>query len=315
MAKRKNIVSICSGGIVGIPTRRTGEGGKVSVCGVMGDPVCSSSADVECIMPPPPTGPNVLEPFDFAVVRYRWWGDGGKDLDTRTGFIGLDPKYDGVYVGWARGYELPPTPPYLLHHGRDNTQSDAAEAVLVNFPEIRKQYPGILQTSIALRAFWYEARSSGNIELEFATYAGGVMIQDGTNFINEGGRLVQRISYGVNVVVQTSSDIDGQFLGTLVYDFRTDTARILISPPPDILGSLAGGYWDAAQPTVRNNAIEPGSFTGGWTASTPELITNTIIMDAKVGSWTYSAPTLQAPAIRADLLTGNWTWGSPQIIL
>lgn len=173
--------------------------------------------------------PNPLVSFDYAVIRYIWNGEGGRDLDTRTAFINTSPTIDNQDLGWARAQYIGvnPTNNYYMLFGGDNTGESGQEAILVDFNTVQRDFIGLEKAYIRLRANWYSIRYGGNIILQFAAYKGGIMQKIGTDFVNVGGVEVINGQKLTNVISQVSGDVDGSDCGELIYDFRTKTAILI----------------------------------------------------------------------------------------
>jgi len=179
-------------------------------------------------------GESVLtDTFDFAVVRYIWTPDSGADLDTRTRFENIgDPLVDGDEVGYGQGYYvINDTDKRYLHWGGDNT-SAGREAVLIDFKKISEAYPDNISFNVFLSAFWWNARLSGDIILEFELYKGGSMSKSGYDFINTGGEIVSTIRLEKNVtyerlVLGVPPTRGTDTLGTILYFPSTKTAKLM----------------------------------------------------------------------------------------
>src|SRR5689334_4218183 len=71
-----------------------------------GDAVWTGSEWREIVCTP------TLNPFDFAVIRYKWESEAGKDLDTLTGSPDIE-GYENSEVGYyTRIVNIPDTAPY-----------------------------------------------------------------------------------------------------------------------------------------------------------------------------------------------------------
>jgi len=182
-----------------------------------------------------------LDPFDYAVLRYRFL-NGGTDLDTRTYLIGYSLAYNGnlenvdpmgntesngVSIGWSRGSIVGPGVTPYLWWGGDNTSSNGVEAVLMDFISMKNGKPSASEIIVGMNAFWYNQPNTHIIGLEFQTYSGGTMQQDGYDFINVGGTPVQTIQIP-SCVPGTSvfADVDGYHIAELVYDTNSRSASI-----------------------------------------------------------------------------------------
>ncbi len=178
--------------------------------------------------------------FDYAVIRYSWSSGGGTDLDTRTALVDLpDATYNQIDIGWARdgngempaggAYIGPSTSNYYLWHSGDFTGSSGFETVLVDFTNLEADYPSLQELTIRMRAFWYGNRISGDMQLNIKTYKGGTMSKSGYDFTNSGGVLVANVTESYNMGIAASANIDGEEIGTLTFDFATNTGFSLIN--------------------------------------------------------------------------------------
>ncbi len=170
-----------------------------------------------------------FNPFDFAIIRYSWTDTQGRDLDTRTALLDVDVSVDGRDVGWpsgTRGYTVSGVSGNYLQWGGDNTDPAGTESVLVDFTRIAADFPALADITVRMRANWYGARYTGDFTLQFATYLGGTMMADGTDFLNVGGAIVTDLSRPANVVSNIAGDVDGQDVATLTYHIATRTASL-----------------------------------------------------------------------------------------
>lgn len=178
--------------------------------------------------------------FDYAVIKYLWVTGSGTDLDTRTALVDLpDASYNQIDIGWARdgngdmpaggAYIGPSTSNYYLWHSGDFTGSSGFETVLVDFTNLEADYPSLQELTIRMRAFWYGNRISGDMQLNIKTYKGGTMSKSGYDFTNSGGVLVANVTESYNMGIAASANIDGEEIGTLTFDFGTNTGFSLIN--------------------------------------------------------------------------------------
>lgn len=191
---------------------------------------------------------------DFAVIRYIWDAAGGTDLDTRTAFSDLpDPLYNLKDLGWNRddnphpdggAYIGPSYTDYYMWWSGDNLGTTGGETVLIDFKNIKTDFPSLQELTTRFRAFWYNSRNSGDISYEVTTYKGGTMSKDplSFNFINTGGTQVTTYTQTVNVALSGGTDQDGQDLGVIYFDFATNTSIA-------VLNNINGGY-------VKDNHIK-----------------------------------------------------------
>ena len=156
--------------------------------------------------------------FDYAVIRYRWLPSGGKDLDTRTSLT--NPNRNNAMVG---GRKLSTDDGYLLWSG-DNT-ANGVETVLLDVKKILLDFPQQVTIEADMRAFWYDSRLDGNLDIEFATYKGGTMQKSGHDFVNTGGSLVQNLKVSTNTQ-DTNTSGDGERLAKLTYNIFSKTGSL-----------------------------------------------------------------------------------------
>jgi hypothetical protein len=180
----------------------------------------------------------INKPFDYLVIRYTLKDSNSKDLDTRTSLV--NTFYQGLYkedniiknsiinsldgndIGWSRGSEISSTSgKTYIKWGGDNTTSIGGETILIDFKEIGNNLSYLENIQTRLRAFFYRIKASGKIELEAAAYKDGIMVHVGTDFQNVGGTLVQSIKTDRIVSTQNSSNINGDDLGTVVYNIES----------------------------------------------------------------------------------------------
>ena len=161
---------------------------------------------------------GTVEDFDYAVIRYRWLPSGGQDLDTRT--MLTNPNRNNAMVGWNK---LSTDNGYLVWNG-DNT-ANGVETVLLDVKKILLDYPQQVTIEADMRAFWYNSRLDGNLDVEFATYKGGTMQKSGYDFVNTGGNLVQNLKVSTNTQ-DTNTSGDGERLAKLTYNIFSKTGSL-----------------------------------------------------------------------------------------
>lgn len=175
---------------------------------------------VDPIDPEEPGGNETeISSFDFAVIRYIWTAQGGRDLDTRTRITNPERNVD---VGWSRAV----TDAEYLKWGGDNT-ADGVECVLLSIEQLLADFPTQNTFRIDCKSFWYSQVVSGNVNIQFATYQGGTMQQNGYDFVNVGGSLVQDVTLNCNTQTQSASNIDGILLAYLTYDRASLTGSLV----------------------------------------------------------------------------------------
>lgn len=192
----------------------------------------------------PEVSHKVIDLFDYAVVRYLWTAESGKDLDTRTSVI---VPFRGLDVGWG---QLPYDEDYLDWVG-DNVDY-GTEAVLINVTALKAAYPKENVFSFLFKAFWFSIRGNGNVTLEIITYLGGEMIKTGDfNFINSGGERVQTLILNSNITQQGSSNLPGEAFAQLSIDIQKQTGSL--SPTDKTYTSLR--ILNSEGTTIFNNHL------------------------------------------------------------
>lgn len=160
-------------------------------------------------------GQYELQDFDFAVIRYIWGTEDGKDLDTRTS---IQKPARQIMVGWAKNN----TDDTYLQWGGDNTDS-GVEAVLVDMQKLALDYPSEVQFELDLNMFWYGQPISGDFQIQFESYKGGSMSQNGFDFSNTDGISVQKLMINHSTLNRKHSEVegaayDGVTIATLGFD-------------------------------------------------------------------------------------------------
>ena len=210
--------------------------------------------------------------FDYAVLRMSWTGNNGTDADMRVAIVSPDREID---VGWRRNTTDSP----YLSWGGDNITPIGTEAVLINFAQLKNDYPGVNPLIIRIRNLWYTSLLDGNLQWTFQTYVGGTMQQVGTDFINVGGTLTQTKSVFVNSNLLTQANVDGQDTATLDFDIVTnfgqfEIIRPAVTPTPTPTITATNSPTPTVTPT--NTATRTVTPTISVTASvTPSITVST----------------------------------------
>lgn len=166
--------------------------------------------------PEPPKDEHSIIDFDYAVIRYIWTSEGGIDLDTRTSII--EPPRRQI-VGWAKQAA---DGDFLIWNS-DNTGA-GVESVLLNMQALISAYPNQKIFEIEFKAFWYNTKLSGAFQLQVQTYKGGVMVQEGYDYVNEGGSSLQNL--WMNAEVDTSADHEGYSFANLSLNTEKKTGLL-----------------------------------------------------------------------------------------
>lgn len=164
--------------------------------------------------------PAIIQDFDFAVLRYIWTSDAGRDLDTRTYFN--NPKRVFGVVGWAKSQ----TDAGMLQWGGDNTGS-GVECVLIDVVTMKAVYPDQQDFEIFLNSYWYHEKLTGNITIQFESYKGGSMTKSGYDWVNRDGQLRQFVSIAAHVDNGVGQQRDmGVRVATLKFNIVTKTGTL-----------------------------------------------------------------------------------------
>lgn len=250
---------------------------------------------------PSATAGSIVNPFDFAVIRYSWNANNGRDLDTRTA---VEVPARLVDVGWSRQ----PNDLTYLTWGGDNTTTQGPEAVLIDFNALAAAYPDITEFQIRMRTFWYSLRVDGNITVTFETYLGGTMQKVGFDFVNSGGVRTGEVIAYVNSPTGQSGNIDGDNIGTLIYDaankngrFITEIPAVTPTPTPTVTPTIS------VTPSVTPTISVTPSVTP--TISVTPSVTPTISVTPTTGAMNFAAFDACVSAMTVDIngtmLTNN----------
>ena len=194
-----------------------------------------------------------LQDFDYALLRYRWKQEGGRDLDTRT-YMQVPYRVDNM-VGWA----MRSSDERYLIWNNDNT-GQGVESILLDVKQLATDFPDEPVISVALRAFWYSTKRTGNLSIEFATYKGGRMIASGYDWANVGGTAVQLLSINTHTPIQRSSAKErGQHLATLNFDPIANTGELV--KITEFTGYAQGGNLGAG-PSINGSGSSTGPVSG-----------------------------------------------------
>lgn len=146
---------------------------------------------------PSNTGGIKIGDVDFVTFRYLWESSSGRDLDTMTEALNSNvPTIDNLAVGWSGPGNGDSSVREVLKWGGDNTGS-GKECVWMSVKDLRAKYYDILpeETYFMAYATWFGSKGTGKCSFELVGYKGGMMSQDGYNFINTGGSVVYQNTY------------------------------------------------------------------------------------------------------------------------
>lgn len=166
---------------------------------------------------------QTLLDFDYAVIRYSWGESGGIDLDTRTQLV--QPFREKI-VGYGRDS----SDGDILQWAGDNTGMLGGESVLISIKAMLDEYPEQDEFEIALRAFWYNTRNSGNFSVGIKTYLGGESPDaiEGYDWSIPGSRLVQQFTMVHNVESHGGgSENAGVQIAKVIFNKSTRVGRLI----------------------------------------------------------------------------------------
>lgn len=146
---------------------------------------------------PSNTGGIKIGDVDFVTFRYLWESSSGRDLGTMTEALNSNvPTIDNLAVGWSGPGNGDSSVREVLKWGGDNTGS-GKECVWMSVKDLRAKYYDILpeETYFMAYATWFGSKGTGKCSFELVGYKGGMMSQDGYNFINTGGSVVYQNTY------------------------------------------------------------------------------------------------------------------------
>lgn len=179
--------------------------------------------------------------FEYLTYRYYWTSADGRDLDTATEFTNTGlvdnngVSLDHLAVGWSMDGNYNSTIKRYLKWGGDNTGS-GNECTFIDMDALlsEENYP-ILPRFIEARIYatWYAARYDGNITFEIVAYKGGTMVQNGYNFVNQGGVEVYREVYPKYVPTikgEATYETSYTYVCKVTYDKIKHSAQVEIIP-------------------------------------------------------------------------------------
>lgn len=150
-------------------------------------------------------------PADFLIITYQFDQEGGKDLDTRTRIL-RPIRTDEI--GWCK----PSFSSEFLFWSGDNT-GYGVESCLVDLTKFRSND----RIEINCGAFWYNNRESGNMSIDIRAYKGGVMTNEGFQFVNNGGEETAFTSFTANISANSKECFSNEVIGIISYDKQTES--------------------------------------------------------------------------------------------
>jgi hypothetical protein len=200
----------------------------------------------------------VLNEFDYMVIRFIWvnskqLSDGttvtgtdanpinGTDLDIAVGFRQTNTTWDNKYVGyWQQPQskntlpnDITPKTDAYLWWASDSVGGSGVETVLIGMDKFLTDHPSTPNIiEIPLYMHWYDKVADGRFNLQFATYKGGTMSQQGTDIINTGGTLTNALNEERVSIKQSKNTIvnstDYDLVALLQYDRTLKTGSLII---------------------------------------------------------------------------------------
>ncbi len=173
--------------------------------------------------------------FDFFVVKFTWVND---DVDIAVEFSGNDvsgngnnnSSYDKYPVGWSFTNSVRYNNQELLRWGGDATGGQG-ETAFFNAPVLEGDVNSPRKIKLDVYATWYTpGRAPDKMTFTMSAYKGGTMVQNGTNFDNQGGETLYQ--QGHTVMITTTKGKETYATGgytkvaTITYDRIKHSATV-----------------------------------------------------------------------------------------
>ncbi|MCS2220997.1 hypothetical protein NXX68_01175 [Bacteroides fragilis] len=173
--------------------------------------------------------------FDFFVVKFTWVNN---DVDIAVEFSGNDvsgngnnnSSYDKYPVGWSFTNSVRYNNQELLRWGGDATGGQG-ETVFFNAPVLEGDVNSPRKIKLDVYATWYTpGRAPDKMTFTMSAYKGGTMVQNGTNFDNQGGETLYQ--QGHTVMITTTKGKETYATGgytkvaTITYDRIKHSATV-----------------------------------------------------------------------------------------
>lgn len=142
--------------------------------------------------------------FDFFVVKFTWVNN---DVDIAVGFSGNDvsgngnnnSSYDKRPVGWGFVSSVEYNNQTLLRWGGDAVVGQG-ETAFFNAPVLEGDVNSPRKIKLDVYATWFtDGRAPDKMTFTMSAYKGGTMIQNGTNFDNQGGETLYQQGHTVMI--------------------------------------------------------------------------------------------------------------------
>nr|WP_284696980.1 hypothetical protein [Bacteroides fragilis] len=173
--------------------------------------------------------------FDFFVVKFTWVDN---DVDIAVEFSGNDvsgngnnnSSYDKYPVGWNFTKSVRYNNQELLRWGGDATGGQG-ETAFFNAPVLEGDVNSPRKIKLDVYATWYtNGRAPDKMTFTMSAYKGGTMVQNGTNFDNQGGETLYQ--QGHTVMITTTKGKETYATGgytkvaTITYDRIKHSATV-----------------------------------------------------------------------------------------
>lgn len=173
--------------------------------------------------------------FDFFVVKFTWVNN---DVDIAVEFSGNDvsgngnnnSSYDKYPVGWSFTNSVRYNNQELLRWGGDATRGQG-ETAFFNAPVLEGDVNSPRKIKLDVYATWFTpGRAPDKMTFTMSAYKGGRMVQNGTNFDNQGGETLYQ--QGHTVMITTTKGKETYATGgytkvaTITYDRIKHSATV-----------------------------------------------------------------------------------------
>lgn len=173
--------------------------------------------------------------FDFFVVKFIWVNN---DVDIAVEFSGNDvsgngnnnSSYDKYPVGWSFTNSVRYNNQELLRWGGDATGGQG-ETAFFNAPVLEGDVNSPRKIKLDVYATWFTpGRAPDKMTFTMSAYKGGTMVQNGTNFDNQGGETLYQ--QGHTVMITTTKGKETYATGgytkvaTITYDRIKHSATV-----------------------------------------------------------------------------------------
>lgn len=173
--------------------------------------------------------------FDFFVVKFTWVNN---DVDIAVEFSGNDvsgngnnnSSYDKYPVGWSFTNSVRYNNQELLRWGGDATGGQG-ETAFFNAPVLEGDVNSPRKIMLDVYATWFTpGRAPDKMTFTMSAYKGGTMVQNGTNFDNQGGETLYQ--QGHTVMITTTKGKETYATGgytkvaTITYDRIKHSATV-----------------------------------------------------------------------------------------